>query len=203
MKKIILISVAIFLLFLSGYFLFGRKINIKNAPPKNDTIVVFGDSLAQGVGATEGNDISSLIAEKTGKVVLNYGRSGDTTQDAVDRVPHALSEKSGIVMIILGGNDVLKKIPKDDTFHNLETMIKLFQENGSAVILVGVRSGVVGDGRGDDYQSLAQKTGSLYVSDILQDVFGKRQYMSDAVHPNNAGYEIIVKRVAPIVMKLY
>jgi lysophospholipase L1-like esterase len=70
-------------------------------------------------------------------------------------------------------------------------------------VLVGVRSGVVGDGRGEDYEALARETGSLYISDILQDVFGKREYMADTVHPNDAGYEMIAERIAPIIKQLY
>lgn len=185
------------------YFFFTKKMDIKNMPPKNETIVVFGDSLAEGVGATEGNDLASLIAKTMGKTVINHGKSGDTTRDALGRVSQVLEEDPGVILMILGGNDVLKKIPKEETFQNLEKMIRFFQDNGSVVILVGVRSGVVGDGRGDDYQALAQKTGSIYVSDILRDVFGKRQYMSDTVHPNDAGYAMIEKRLSPIVMKLF
>ncbi|MFA5986675.1 MAG: GDSL-type esterase/lipase family protein [Parcubacteria group bacterium] len=203
MKKIVIIVGGVVLILAGWYFFFTKKVDITNMPPKNETVVVFGDSLAEGVGATEENDLASLIAKTTGKAVINHGKSGDTTRDALGRVSQVLEKDPGVVLMILGGNDVLKKIPKEETFQNLEKMIRFFQDKGSVVILVGVRSGVVGDGRGDDYQALAQKTGSVYVSDILQDVFGKRQYMSDAVHPNDAGYAVIEKRLSSIIMELF
>jgi acyl-CoA thioesterase I len=203
MKKIAKIVGVMILLGVSGYFLFQEKPAVKNTPPKNDKIVVFGDSLAQGVGATKGNDLASLIGKTTGKTMFNYGTSGDTTRDALEHIFAALGDDPGTAIIILGGNDVLKKIPQEETFQNLEKIIKLFQDNGAAVVLVGVRSGLVGDGRGDDYEALAQKTQSVYVSDILQDVFGKKQYMSDAIHPNDTGYALIEKRLSPNIKKLF
>lgn len=203
MKQILIVSGIVFLIAVGGYMFFGGKTDIQNVPPKNNTIVIFGDSLAQGVGSTDGHDLASVIAQKTGKAVLNRGRSGDTTRDALERVASVTDENPGVVIVILGGNDVLKKIPKEETFHNLEKMITIFHEQGSAVVLVGVRNGVVGDGRGADYEDLARNTGSAYMSDILNDVFGKRQYMSDTVHPNDAGYVIIAERLLSVITGLF
>jgi lysophospholipase L1-like esterase len=165
--------------------------------------VFFGDSLVERVGATEDNDLPRLIDRAIDQSVFNHGKSGDTTRDALTRVDAVIAQDPGVVVIVLGGNDVLQKIPKDETFDNLETMVDLFHDNGSVVVIVGVRSGVVGDGRGDEYEAVAHKTGSVYVSDILSDVFGKRQYMTDAVHPNDAGYAMIAERLIPIIADLY
>ena len=203
MKKIIAIGGIIILVGVLGYFIFGKKDLVKNVPLKNEKIIIFGDSLAEGIGATSGNDIATLMEKRFKKAVLNYGKSGDTTRDALDRLPLALEEDPGIALIILGGNDVLKKVPKEETFQNLEKIINLFQDQGAAVVLVGVRSGLIGDGRGDDYVSLADKTQSAYMPDILNDVFGKRQYMSDAIHPNDAGYRLIERRMSPIIDELF
>ncbi len=202
MKRGVIIG-TILLILIGGYFIFVKNEKIVNMPPKNEKIIVFGDSLVEGVGATTGYDLVSLIEQRTGRETINYGKSGNTTRDALERVDHAMAEKAGVVMIILGGNDVLKKIPKEETFQNLEHMIDSFQKNGSVVVLVGIRSGVVGDGRGDDYRDLAKRKGAVYVSDILQDVFGQREYMFDAVHPNNAGYAIIADRLVPIIADLF
>lgn len=191
------------LVLVGGYFIFVKNEKIVNMPPKNDKIVMFGDSLVEGVGATTGHDLANLIEQRTGRNVMNYGKSGNTTRDALERVEHAVAEEAGVVIIVLGGNDVLRKIPKEETFQNLEYMINSFQKSGTVVILVGVRSGIVGDGRGDDYRDLAKKKGAIYVSDILQDVFGRREYMFDAVHPNDAGYAVIADRLAPVVIDLF
>lgn len=204
MRKSIIIGIIAILVAGALYlYFFGEKVVIVNAPPKNKKIIFFGDSLVQGVGATAGNDLPHVVGSMMNADVINYGKSGDTTRDALERVHDAIVEDAGIAVVILGGNDVLQKIPKEETFHNLERIITGFQQQGSVVVVFGVRSGVVGDGRGEDYEMLAQKTGSVYMSDILRDVFGKREYMSDAVHPNDAGYAMIAKRLVPVLKDLY
>jgi lysophospholipase L1-like esterase len=202
MKKILILSATLVLFAVVLYFIFPKKVTTKNLPAKNNTLLIFGDSLAQGIGSTENNDLASLLSKDLSEVVINYGKSGDTTRDALERINEASEENAGIVMIILGGNDVLKKIPQEETFQNLEIIITHFQNKGSAIILVGVRSGLMGDGRGSDYSKLAKKTGSLYISDILKNVFGNTSYMSDAVHPNNAGYLLIEKRILPYIKEI-
>jgi lysophospholipase L1-like esterase len=203
MKKILIILSVVIFVSACAYFLLYKKVEIKNAPPKNEKIVIFGDSLAEGVGSSEGNDLASRIEKSLGKIVLNYGKSGDTTRGALDRLSEVSDEDAGVIIIILGGNDVLKKIPMEETFINLEKIITHFQDNGLVVVLVGVRSGLIRNGRGDEYETLAKKTGSVYISDILNGIFADARYMSDAVHPNNVGYEIIEKRFSPVLKSLY
>lgn len=187
----------------SYIFLRDGEWEVKNVPPKNNTVVVFGDSLVEGIGSTDGSDLVSILDGDMQQTFINHGVSGDTTRDALERVDDVLEESAGMVIIVLGGNDVLQDLPKDETFKNLEEMITLFQSNGSAVVLVGVRSGVVGNGRDEDYRNLAEATGALYISDILQDVFGKREYMSDSIHPNDAGYKIIAQRLVGEIESLF
>jgi lysophospholipase L1-like esterase len=67
------------------------------------------------------------------------------------------------------------------------------------VVLIGVRSGIIGGGADDRYQALARATGALYIEDALQGVFGDPALMSDTIHPNDAGYQKITDRIAPAV----
>jgi len=204
MKRVYIAGI-ILVIVIFGFFIFATRngSNIKNIPPKNKTILIFGDSLAEGVGATKGNDLASRLATTLKTPVLNYGKSGDTTSDALERLAVTLKEDPGVVLIILGGNDFLKKISQAETFENLEKIVTFFQDKGAVVVLVGVRSGLIGDGRGDEFSSLAQKTGSVYIPDILKGVFGKLKYMSDEIHPNDAGYAMIEKRFATILADLF
>jgi lysophospholipase L1-like esterase len=66
-----------------------------------------------------------------------------------------------------------------------------------------VQSGIIGDGRGEDFAAVAEKTGAVYFPDILDGIFGDSRYMSDPIHPNDAGYARIAERLAPIVADLY
>ena len=191
------------------FWYFARDWPIKNYPlAMSGPVIMFGDSLVEGVGATAGNTLPEQLGKKLGVEILNYGVSGDTTRDGLARLDDALLVKPRFVILVLGGNDFLKKnsLPtgrqaREETFQNLEKIVTAFQTQGAIVVVVGVRSGIIGGGADEEYEALAKKTGSVYVSDILSGVFGRSELMSDTIHPNDRGYQQIAERVAPILEK--
>lgn len=184
-----------------AYFLF-RGDSITNYPPKNQTIVAFGDSLVEGVGASAGNDFVSVVGRTLGVVIINKGKSGDTTADGLARIDDALAEDPGIVMVLLGGNDVLRRVPKKDTFANLGTIIERLQSAGAVVVLLGVRGGILGDGYAGDYEALTKKYHTAYVSNVLEGLITNPKYMYDGIHPNDQGYVIVAGRVVEVLQKV-
>lgn len=182
------------------FWYFNRGWEIKNYPSTSTgSVIMFGDSLVEGVGASTGQTLPDQLGRLLKVPVLNYGVSGDTTRDGLMRLDGALAEHPRVVLILLGGNDFLKKIPREETFANLETIVKAFQGEGAVTVVLGVRSGIVGGGVDDEYEALAKKTGAVYVSDILSGVFGYPDLMSDAIHPNDRGYGEIAKRLTPLL----
>ena len=106
-----------------------------------------------------------------------------------------------MAIILLGGNDFLKKIPREETFANVEKIVLAFQAQGAVVAVLGVRSGIVGGGADAEYEDVAKRTGSIYMSDVLAGLFGRTELMSDALHPNDQGYAKIAERLAPLLSK--
>jgi lysophospholipase L1-like esterase len=143
--------------------------------------------------------LPAVLSQAVGEPVLNFGVAGDTTRQALVRVDAAQATHPRLVLILLGGNDFLQRVPRDETFANLQSLIAAFQSDGAAVVLIGVRSGIIGGGADDRYQALARATGALYIEDALQGVFGDPALMSDTIHPNDAGYQKITDRIAPAV----
>lgn len=190
----------VILIGVAGYFYF-KPDKVTNYPSSNSTIVAFGDSLIAGVGSTGDGDLVSLLSQKTGRSIVNLGNSGDTTEDAIKRLPDVIDQQPKVTLILLGGNDFLRKVNRKQTFDNLRVIINTIQSTGSVTILLGVRSGVLGGSADSDYKKLAKETGSLYVPDVLDGLFGRSDLMSDAIHPNNAGYQIIAEKVYPILKK--
>jgi acyl-CoA thioesterase-1 len=193
----------IVLLLISGvvwWFFSARGWPIKNYPStKNGPILIFGDSLAEGQGSTVGNTLEDQLGHKMGVNVLNYGVGGNTTADGLVRLPQALEENPRVVLVLLGGNDFLRKVPRAETFQNLEKIVTAFQAQGAIVFVLGVRSGLIGGGADAEFESLAKRTGAVYVDDVLSGVFGHPELMSDEIHPNSRGYAIIAERIAPLL----
>lgn len=177
---------------------------IKNYPAKGTHIVVLGDSLSVGIGTSRPErGFVPMLSARLGVPIVNKGVSGDGTRDAKLRLEKdVLAENPDMVIILLGGNDNLKKIPREETFENLRTMITEIQSRGSIVVLLGVRGGFLTDHFANDFASLAKETGSLYIPDVLEGIIGNPALLSDEVHPNDRGYEKMVDKVAPSVLGL-
>jgi acyl-CoA thioesterase I len=168
---------------------------IMNYPPKNTTIVAFGDSLIVGQGASTGNDFVSVLSRKLDTPIVNLGVSGNTTADGRARLGEVVKYNPGTVIILLGGNDYLKRIPEKETFENLRFVVTELQKQGVMVVTLGVRGGVLHDNFEKNFSGLARETGALYVSDVLEGLIGNASLMSDTIHPNDAGYARIAERV--------
>src|SRR5688500_11781318 len=101
---------------IAAYFLFGNEPPFERMQFREGPIVAFGDSLVVGVGAAPGNDFVSLLSARIDEPIINLGRSGDTTEKALARISEVINEKPALVIVLLGGNDYLRKVPIDQTF---------------------------------------------------------------------------------------
>lgn len=181
----------------------------ENRPPRaarptaGANVIAFGDSLVNGRGATAGHDFVSVLSRRTGLPILNAGRSGDTTGTALERLERdVLARNPRIVIVLLGGNDFLRRVPRDETFRNLEAIVTRVRSRGAAVVLVGISVGLITDEYGDQYDALARRSSAGFVPDILDGVIGRPDRMSDPIHPNDRGHAIIADRLEPVLREL-
>ena len=63
----------------------------------------------------------------------------------------------------------------------------------SKLIIGGIDIPFLGKGFDDAYESLAEKTGSVLVPNVLKGIWGKKFLMSDQIHPNSMGYTIMAE----------
>lgn len=195
--KYILMAVGI--LAVAGMFFMLNRMNadtaITNYPSEGSDVIAFGDSLVAGIGATPEHDFVSLVSARLGQPIVNLGVSGDTTEKGVARLKDLDAYNPKVVILLLGGNDALQRVPAADTFANLRTIIADIQKRGAVVLLLGVRGGLVSNTFDTEFQALALETRSVFVPDVLSGLFGNRSYMADGIHPNDAGYALIANRV--------
>ena len=174
------------------------------APPTaGSQVIAFGDSLVEGRGATVGHDFVSVLSSRLGVPIINAGHSGDTTRTALARLDRdVLSKNPRVVIIVLGGNDFLRRVPVGETFSNLSAIVNSIRERGSAAVLAGVSVGLLSDPYAARYESLARETSAGLVPDILGGLMGRSDLMSDAIHPNDEGYVKIADRLEPVLRDL-
>jgi acyl-CoA thioesterase-1 len=144
-----------------------------------------------------------VLARRLSTPIENAGRSGDTTGTALERLERdVLSRNPRVVIVLLGGNDFLRRVPTGDTFRNLSTIVERIRARGAAVVLVGVSVGLVSDSYGEEYEHLARRTSSGLVPDILDGILGRNDRMSDSIHPNDEGYRMMAERIEPAIRGL-
>ena len=192
------------------------KVAAKAAPaiPADAPLVIaFGDSLYAGyqLGPKEGlaPQLQAALADD-GVVarVQNAGVSGDTTAAGRQRLTYVLDNakaKPALVVLGLGGNDMLRGIGPDQTRANLDAMLAELQKREIPVVLTGM---VAAPNMGSDYAAkfnpiypeLTAKYGATLYPFILDNVVTNKALMlGDNVHPNAKGVKIIADALAPLV----
>jgi acyl-CoA thioesterase-1 len=186
------IALAVVLAVYFGYRHFIYHPPVKNARPTGESIICFGDSLTYGTGASQGMDYPSQLSRLIGRPVVNAGIPGDTTATALARLERdVLSLSPRIVLITLGGNDMKNRQDRDRAFQNLTAIITSIQDRGALVIVGGLDVPIWGRGFQERYRKVCEETGAVLVPDILKGLLGNPEKMSDAIHPNDAGYAVM------------
>jgi lysophospholipase L1-like esterase len=163
----------------------------------HDVIVAFGDSLTHGTGASTSDAYPAVLAALTGRTVINAGVPGDTTSSGLARLPAVLDEhKPRLVLLCLGGNDMLRKQPEAATENNLRLLIKTIRASGAEVVLIGVPEPKLFGGAPDFYARLAEDLKLPLEQDVFDEVLKDNRLKSDPIHANAAGYRVVAERLA-------
>ncbi len=162
-----------------------------------DVIVAFGDSLTHGTGASEGTAYPAVLASLTGHTVINAGVPGDTTTSGLQRLPEVLAEyRPRLVLLCLGGNDMLRKQSAAATEDNLRLLVQTIRASGAQVVLIGVPEPRLFGGAPDFYARIAEELQLPLEEDVFNEVLKDNQLKSDAIHANAAGYRKVAERLA-------
>lgn len=178
-------------------------------------VLAYGDSLTAGYGLGPSDGFTpQLQAWLAGRLthpvkVVNAGVSGDTSTGARARLEWTVAGlpngKADLVILELGGNDVLRGIDPKITFENMSAMIKYFQSKDMKVLIAGMRSP---PSYGPEYQSAfdtlypdlaRQHHAKLYPFFLEGVAMDKSLNQADGIHPTKEGIAIIVERIGPLV----
>ena len=189
-------------------------IALQNAVASDRTILVFGDSLSAAYGIRPEQGWVALLTQRLqaqgyGYQIVNASVSGETTSGGLQRLPRALQlHQPGIVVLELGANDALRGLPLSGTRANLAQMVRLSQEAGARVLLVGIRIPPnYGPRYTEEFASVFPELAKQYhlalVPFLLQDVaLNPARMQEDGMHPNAAGEAPILDTVWPYLKPL-
>lgn len=181
-------------------------------------VVAFGDSLTQGYGlrAADGfvPQLRGWLEEAAVEVdLVNAGVSGDTTAGGLARIDWTLSPDVEGLIVILGGNDVLRGFDPAFSRQNLAGILAAGRDQGLKMLVVGMTApGNYGPAFKESFDAihpeLADEYGAAYGgrffaglgTDDPAQVLHLMQ--GDGIHPNPEGVAMIVQTLGPHVVKL-
>jgi lysophospholipase L1-like esterase len=191
-RKIFTGGLCFALLFIMGC----GKVNVANRKNPGLNIICFGDSITEGTGAGAGEDYPALLRGRVSRPVINAGRSGDTSWDALQRLEEdVLAQDPYLVVVEFGANDFFKQVSRHKTFKNLDEIVSRIQARGAMVVLAEVRVGLIRDEYYEGLRTIAENRRALLVPDIMRGITLNAELKSDGIHPNAQGYALIAGKI--------
>jgi acyl-CoA thioesterase I len=165
-------------------------------------IVAFGDSLTYGTGAAEHESFPAVLEQLIARKVVRAGVPGEVTAQGLERLPEVLDEyRPKLVIICLGGNDMLRQLGEAQTVANLRAILRKVRESGAQAVLLGVPRPALLTSAPQFYADLAEEFGIPYESAVVTGVLYKSELRSDPIHPNAQGYRKIAEALADLLRK--
>ncbi len=186
------------------------------APAETSTgplVIAFGDSLYAGyqLGPKDGfapQLQNALRAQGVSVSVLNAGVSGDTTSAGKARLTFVLDNAPrapALVILGLGGNDMLRGTKPAETRANLTAMMDELKQRKIPVVLTGM---LASPNMGPDYAAAfnpifpdlaKQYDAPLYPFFLDGVVTDAKLMLPDGIHPNKEGISRVVSGIKPLV----
>ena len=165
-------------------------------------VLAFGDSLTYGTGANENESYPAQLARLIGRTVMRAGVPGEVSAEGLARLPEALDEHQPKLLILChGGNDFLRRLPKQQAAANVRAMIRLATSRGIEVVLIGTPELGLTVTPPEFYAEIAREFRIPYEDSIVGKILRDASLKSDAIHPNARGYRLIAERVAELLKK--
>lgn len=178
-------------------------------------ILAIGDSLFAGYGLAQNQAYpvrleAALRAQGINARIANAAVSGDTSAQIRQRLTFALDNqpvKPDLVIVELGGNDMLRGLPPEETRANLDAILTELGKRGHKVLVMGM---LAAPNLGADYRAkfdpifpaMAKKHQASLVPFFLQAVIGKPELVqADRIHPTAPGIELLVADTVDDVAK--
>jgi len=200
-------------------------------------LAAYGDSLVAGWGLSTQDALTTRLeaelvkagaGQSRGVRVLDFGVSGDTSLDGLERLESVLAAKPQAVLLEFGANDCYQGLPLDETRDALYKMISALRAEGISVFLAGWRTSMDLFKPYDDpdlaglvplapplytaeyverfnrlHADLARRLDVPFMPHILDPLEGQTGcYQADGVHPSAKGAALLAQALAPLLLPL-
>lgn len=165
------------------------------------TVLAFGDSLTLGYGVDEDESYPAWLKRLLPNVnVVNAGINGETSAEGLARLEKTLAQhKPRLVLLGLGGNDLLRKLSEEELESNLNRMIERIRAFGAQVVLLPVPSADSTPSNWYDhpvFERVVTKQQIPWVPKMWGYILQNPEWTRDPAHPNAIGYQAAAQILA-------
>lgn len=179
----------------------GQQAKLPRLAP-DAVVLAFGDSLTYGTGAAEEESFPAQLARISGRQVVRDGVPGEVSAAGLARLPGALDQyRPRLLILCHGGNDFLRRLPKQQAAENVRAMIRLAKDRGVDVLLIGTPEIGFTLTPPEFYAEIAKQFRIPYEGSVLTKILRNGELKSDQIHPNAQGYRLMAERVADLLRK--
>lgn len=170
------------------------------------TIVMLGDSIIQGIGASApkyglAGLITGYVADETERPVrvLNYSRTGAKVRGVVEvQLPKVSFAEADLVIVVASANDTNRRTPIEEYTKDIERLVAALPAEKTIIADV---PGLSGREKYQQHLEAAAKQAGLRRAKLIE-AFARVSRSAhltagDFFHPNNKGYEFWLSAFKP------
>lgn len=186
-----------------------KDYNLKPINPSTQ-IVAIGDSLTYGYGSTSPEkSYPSELSKMLNVKIINEGINGDTTEDVLARLDEILNQETpNLVLLSIGGNDMLRRTPNNIIQSNLISIIEKLKQKNVEVVLIAQPEPTLFALNGISahdapfYEQVAKQENISLIPNVWSDLDKHPEYHSDKIHANDLGYALVAQQIYKQLKKL-
>lgn len=176
-------------------------------------VLALGDSLTAGYGLARNESFPARLEQRLratlpGAVVINEGVSGDTTADALRRLPRALARlarRADLAIVEIGANDLLRGVPPARSRADLDAILTELSRCAIPILIASFEVpaflGSIAARYAGLYAEAAARHGAAVHPFFPPGVVGHPAFvLPDRLHPNAAAIERVADAFLPAVL---
>jgi acyl-CoA thioesterase-1 len=173
-------------------------------PVASRSMTIIGDSVTAGLGGPDRIVTwPAMLAQQHAVEIQDFSHPGETTASALKRL-QGLSVRSTVVVLEIGGNDLLRSTPAAQFARDLDGLLARVSAPGRQVVILELPLPPFSHRFGRIQRSLARKHGAaLAPKHVFLSVLAADGATTDSIHLSQVGHERMAASIWRIVRSAY
>ncbi len=163
--------------------------------PSDEPLTIYADSITAGLGENEGEPWTEILERTKHAKIFNRARVGATVGSALTKAKET-TDPRGIVLLEIGGNDLLGNTKPDSFEHNLDELLSLLSSRHRRVLMFELPLPPTYNSFGEIQRRLSKKHGVVLIPKcVLMGVLSGDSATLDSIHLSQADHQRMAETV--------